>query len=662
MSLPQDACQTENRYPLSNQQRLATLKICSNERVLSAAAALLCVVTAAQAQVGTMASPRQLADLTLEQLSNLEVTSVSGRAENLQNAAASVYVITAQEIRRSAATSLPEALRLAPNLQVAQTSAGQFAISARGFQDLIANKLLVMVDGRTIYSPLFAGVFWDANDVVLEDIDRIEVISGPGGTLWGANAVNGVINVVTRSAAQTEGTLLAVTRSTRGGREVARWGTALGDHAHLRLHALAVDRANTRLPDGTAQPDGSTRSQAGFRGDWSWDTNALTIQGDAYRGGDVPANALAPKLHGGNLQARWNSTLGDGSPYSLQAYYDIADRDDLTLFRNRVATTDLQFSHQPVVAVGKLLWGGGHRTAQDKNVANALVLFSPSERKLSWSNLFAQYQWPLIRTLQATAGVKLEQNSYTGLETMPSLRLAWLHSPDTTTWMAASRAVRAPARIDRDFYFPGAAPFLIAGGPNFQSEVANVYELGHRGQRGNTLSWSITLFRHDYKGLRSGVPGQPPPNTVENLVGGHINGGEAWGTWQALPSWRLSASYMTLDKQLRYCCGLSPATTNFPGLGVDAREQWSFRSSWDVGSQGELDLMLRRVAGLSAAVPAYVALDARLAWQMAPGLRLALVGRNLFDPQHVEYLSTGSDGAPNSEIDRRWMLQLTWGF
>jgi iron complex outermembrane receptor protein len=219
-------------------------------------------LTAAHAQVVAVASPRQLADLSLEELSNLEVTSVSGRSESLQHAATSIFVIPAQEIRRSAATNLPEALRLAPNLQVAQTSAGQFAISARGFQDLIANKLLVLVDGRTIYSPLFAGVFWDANDVVLEDIDRIEVISGPGGTLWGANAVNGVINVVTRNAAQTQGTLLSVTRSHEGGRAVVRWGAPAGDHGHLRLYALAVDRGSTRLPGtGVALQDSSTRNQ-----------------------------------------------------------------------------------------------------------------------------------------------------------------------------------------------------------------------------------------------------------------------------------------------------------------------------------------------------------------------------------------------------------------
>ncbi|HYF42964.1 MAG TPA: TonB-dependent receptor plug domain-containing protein, partial [Ramlibacter sp.] len=212
----------------------------------------------AQATSVQVAALRQLADLSLEQLGNIEVTSVSGRAQSLQEAAASIYVITAQDIRRSPYTSLPEVLRLAPNLHVAQASANHYAISARGFNTSIANKLLVLVDGRTVYSTLFSGVFWDATKVPLEDVERIEVISGPGGTLWGANAVNGVINIITRSAADTHGVLAAVTRSTHGGREVARWGTRLGESGHLRIYGLVTDRDNTRLVATGAERDDAT--------------------------------------------------------------------------------------------------------------------------------------------------------------------------------------------------------------------------------------------------------------------------------------------------------------------------------------------------------------------------------------------------------------------
>ncbi|MGZ5270009.1 MAG: TonB-dependent receptor plug domain-containing protein [Ramlibacter sp.] len=602
------------------------------------------------------ATARQLADLTLEQLAGIEVTSVSGRAESLKGAAASVFVISQQDIRRSGATSLPEALRLAPNLQVARTSAGQWAISARGFQDSISNKLLVLVDGRTIYSSLFAGVFWDANDVVLEDVDRIEVISGPGGTIWGANAVNGVINVVTRSAAETQGPLVSVTRSGSGGREAARWGTQLGERTQVRLYALALDRGNTRTRRGTALRDDSGRDQLGFRSDWSDGPSTFTVQGDAYHGGSEPANNLAPLLRGGNLLARWSSRFSDGSPYKVQAYYDLADRNDTNLFRNKATTRDVQFTHEARVPTGELLWGAGYRETRDTNAPTAQVLFVPGERTLQWANLFAQYQRLFARQLQLTAGLKLERNSYTGVEPLPNLRLAWLHSAQATTWASASRVVRAPSRIDRDFFFPGRPPFVIAGGPNFAGEKANVFELGHRAQPNANFSYAVTLFRQQFQGLRAGLPGQSPA-TVMNLVDGPVEGLEAWTQWQVLRAWRLVAGYTALHQRLRYAGGLSPSTTAFPGLGNDPSHQWTLRSSLDLGSRTDLDVMVRRVGALpSPAVPAYTAVDASLAFQATRALRLAVIGRNLFDPGHVEF----GPAATASQFERLWMLQATW--
>jgi iron complex outermembrane receptor protein len=625
-------------------------------KTIVAAPVALCILgwtAAAHAEAIQTATAGQLADLSLEQLGNIEVTSVSGRAERLQQAAASIYVITAQDIRRSAATSLAEALRLAPNLQVAQTSAGQWAISARGFQDSISNKLLVLVDGRTIYSALFAGVFWDANDVVLADVDRIEVISGPGGTLWGANAVNGVINVVTRHAADTQGTLLSVVRSGSGGREVARYGTRVGD-THVRVYGLAVDRDNTKLPNGAERPDASSRKQVGFRSDWSSGPSALTVQGDAYRGGEQPANNLAPQLHGFNLLARWRSEPAGGSPWQLQAYYDSMDRDDTNLFRNRARTLDVQFTHEPKVGAGQLLWGAGYRRGRDENQPTPVIAFVPAQRSLSWSNVFAQYQWLLHERLQATAGLKVERNSYSGTELLPSVRLAWLHSPRSTTWASASRVVRAPARIDRDLFLtiPGVGT-IIRGGPGFQSETANVLELGHRVQLG-TFSGSATVFRQHFKGLRAGLPGEPPPNTVRNLVEGPVDGLEAWAQWQATDGWRLSAGYLALRKGLRFSGGLSPATRSFPGLGNDPRSQVTLRSGLNLGSRGEFDVMVRRVGRLTdPRVPGYTSVDARLAYQVTPALSLAVLGTNLLDRRHIEF-------AAGSEIRRRLLLQATW--
>lgn len=603
-----------------------------------------------------VASLGDLADLSLEQLSNIEVTSVSGRAEPLRQAAASIFVISAQDIRRSGALTLPEVLRLAPNLQVAQVSAGQYAISARGFNNPIANKLLVLIDGRTVYSPLFAGVFWDANDVMLEDVERIEVISGPGGTLWGANAVNGVINVITRSASATQGSLVSVTRSNAGGREVVRHGRSIGEDAWLRVYGLASDRDNTRLESGVERQDASQRRQVGFRGDWDRGPTQVTIEGSVYReAGDTPASNLAANQQGGHLLARWSTRATEGAAYSAQGYYDLADRDEETVFRNRVQTVDLQFTAQPRVDVGQLLMGGGWRTAIDKNDPTAFVLFDPVKRRLSWANLFAQYQIPVAQRWELTTGLKVERNSYTGVEYLPNVRLALRHSPQSTTWAGASRVVRAPARIDREFFFPGRAPFLIAGGPNFRSETANVLELGHRGQVGTQLSYSVTAFRQYYKGLRAGIPGRLPAQP-ENQIQGPAQGVEAWGSWQATPDWQLGAGVSTLRKQLRFTSGASDATS-IPNLGNDPSHQWNLRSSWNLWRNSELDLMVRRVGSLpTPAVPAYTALDARLALQVAPGVRVALLGRNLLDRRHTEF----DPAATASQLERRWWLQVSW--
>ncbi|MDB5742197.1 MAG: hypothetical protein JWR68_512 [Polaromonas sp.] len=597
-----------------------------------------------------------LADLSLEQLSEIQVTSVSGRAEPLQNAASSVFVITHDDIRRSAATTLPEALRLAPNLQVAQVSAGRYAISARGFNNDIANKLLVLIDGRSVYSTLFSGVFWDANAVMLDDVERIEVISGPGGTLWGANAVNGVINVITRDAAATQGTLVSVVRSAPGGRAAVRWGGALGETGHLRLYGLADDRDHTRLGSGASRNDGDSRRQVGFRADWEAGPSRLTVQGDAYRGGDYPSSGLAPRLRGGNLLASWSSRFANGSPYRLQAYYDTAERDETTVLRNSVASVDLQFTHEPAMPPGQqLLWGAGYRRARDANQTTALVLFAPPERLLSWANVFVQHQVDLSDRWKLTVGAKAERNSYTGVEFLPSARLAFQHSPRHMSWMGASRAVRAPSRIDRDFYLPARAPFLIAGGSNFQSETANVLELGHRGQLQADVTYAVTAFRQYYKGLRAGIPGRIP-TTVENQIEGPGQGLETWVQWQVNPDWRLAAGYTGMRKHLRFSSGAADAFS-ISNLGNDPQGQWNLRSSLNLGSRGEFDLIVRHVGALpSPAVAAYTAVDARLAWRVSPTLELSLLGQNLLDGQHVEFNALGVA----SQIERRVLLKAVW--
>lgn len=609
----------------------------------------------ALAQTPPIAASNGLAELSLEQLSELPVTSVSGRPESLRSAPASVFVISGEDIRRSAATSLPEALRLAPNLQVAQLNRNQWAISARGFNNAIANKLLVLIDGRTVYSTLFAGVFWDAHDLVLEDIERIEVISGPGGTLWGANAVNGIINVITRGADATQGSLVSVTRSGRGGQEAVRWGGRIGEVGHLRLYGLAIDRASSRLHDGSERPDATSKSQVGFRADAGLRHGTLTLQGDLYRGGDDPASTMAPKIHGSNLLARWDGRFADGSPYRVQAYHDLQARDETVTFRNRAESVDLQFTHEPRLASGHmLLWGAGYRSSEDSNRASPIVLFDPADRRLAWANVFAQHQLRVDRW-QLTTGLKAERNSYTGVEWLPSLRLAYEHARQGSTWAALSRVVRAPARIDRDLFIPGAPPYVIAGGDGFQSEVADVLELGHRGQAGRNLSYSGTVFHQQFDGLRAG---RGVPAVVANRIDGHSQGLEAWARWQPLEQARFTVGYLGLRKDLHSADGpVDPSS--IPNLGNDPRHQWMLRSQFDLPGNTELDLHLRRVSALpSPEVAGYTVVDARLGWQVTPALELSLVVRNLLDRWHAEFEPAGVASHFGRRVFLRMVVQL----
>lgn len=614
----------------------------------------MCIV-APPAAAQPVAAPGSLAELSLEQLSELPVTSVSGRPESLRSAPASVFVISGEDIRRSTATNLPEALRLAPNLQVARIHAGQYAISARGFNNSVGNKLLVLIDGRSIYSSLYSGVFWDAQSPVLEDIERIEVISGPGGTLWGANAVNGVINVITKPAAATQGGIVSVTRSRNGGRELIRGGTVLGDSGHVRAYAQARDRGNSRLQDGTERPDASSQWQIGFRADKDVEGSQLTVQGDAFRGGEDPANSMAPKMHGANLLARWDGRFGGGSPYRLQAYYDLQQREDPVIFSNRSEMVDLQFTHEaPVPAGQQLLWGAGYRTGNDANQPTEAVRFTPEKRRLAWSNVFAQHQVRVDRW-QLTTGLKAEHNSYTGLEWLPNIRLAYEHAAQASTWAAASRAVRAPARIDRDFYYPADPPFFIAGGEGFESEVANVVEIGHRRQAGRNLSYSITAFHQQYEGLRAGIGA---PAVVANRVDGWARGVEAWGQWQPHPQARLSAGLTTLRKKLHFRDGPEDPAS-IPNLGNDPEYQWQLRAQFDLPYRTELDLHLRRIGALPApAVPAYTSLDARLAWQVTQRVELSLLGQNLLNDRHAEFDPAGTASFFGRRVFLKVLVQL----
>ena len=600
---------------------------------------------------------RDLADLSLEQLSNIEVTSVSRRAERLQDAAASIFVITADDIRRSGVSSLPEALRLAPNLQVARVSANSYAISARGFNNAIGNKLLVLIDGRTVYTPLFSGVFWDSQDVMLEDVERIEVISGPGATLWGANAVNGVINVITRPAGETQGTLLAAGggNQTKGG--AARYGGEMSSGGHYRVYGQYFDRANTEHANGTSVFDDWNSGRIGFRADWGGTARGFTMQGDAYRGELDQALPGTQRISGVNLLARWNRQLAENSSVRVQAYYDRTERTQPGAFAEHLDIFDLEFQHALRPAAShNLLWGGGYRYAFDRVDNSAALAFLPADRNLRWANVFVQDEIALAPDLDLTLGVKAESNVYTGVEWLPNARLAWKAAANHLLWGSVSRAARAPSRLDRDLFSPAKPPFLLAGGPNFQSEVSKVFELGYRSQPMSAVSYSITAFHHIYDRLRSLEPAPGGGLVIDNKIDGTGNGVEAWGSYQATQAWRLSAGLLELRQRLALRSD-SLSTQGVAAEGNDPKHQWMLRSSLNLGRAYELDMTVRHVSALpSPLVPAYTAFDARLGWRVSRDLELSLTGQNLFGPAHIEF----GNPATASLVERSVFLKALW--
>ena len=591
----------------------------------------------------------ELADLSLEQLTQITVTSASRREERLLDAPASIFVITADDVRRSGATSIPEVLRLAPNLVVARADNNQYAISARGFNNTLANKLLVLIDGRTVYSPLFSGVFWEAQDVLLDDIDRIEVISGPGATLWGANAVNGVINIITKSASQTQGLFAKAVGGNDERGASLRYGGAIGG-GHYRAYLKYMDRDGKKVEGGAQIGDDSRRVTGGMRADWGAPGNETTLQADAYRG-DIDGGP--PRLFSGaSVIGRMTRQLGPDSSFRIQAYYDHAYRRHENTFEERLDTLDLEVQHSIVPMRGpRLVWGGGYRHSRDDVQNSAAQAFIPPDRTLDWSNLFAQDEFDLARGLQATVGLKAERNPYTGTEWLPNVRLAWRPAADTLVWGALSRAVRAPSRIDREVFFPGQPPFLLNGSTRFESEVANVVEIGYRAQMSVGSYVSATVFHHDYDKLRSvGIASGVP--VFLNDIEGKVSGVEAWGSYRLTPAWRLSGGFVVQDVDLK----VKPGRRDLGGmaiLGTDPSHSALLRSTWSPASNWDVDVAVRHVGRLQSVVPAYTAVDAQLGWRVTRQLDLLFVVQNALDREHIEWQNRGV-------IERSFLFRVIW--
>ena len=618
-----------------------------------------------QTATNKVASVGALKKLSLEQLMDLEVTSVSKRPEKLSETASAIQVITGDDIRRAGATSLPEALRLASNLEVAQVDSRTWAISARGFNNTSANKLLVLQDGRTLYSPLHASVFWDAQDTLLADLDRIEVISGPGATQWGANAVNGVINLTTKSAKDTPGLLVEgggggdALRSSTG----VRYGGALAPGLHYRVYGKYFDRDRTNFLGGRSGANDWHMAQGGLRVDWDAAAGQLlTLQGDAYTGRIGQPTAGDVGVSGSNVLGRWTRTLSEKSSLSLQSYIDRTHRRIPGTFAEDVDTYDLDFQHRVAPAEGHdAIWGASYRLIDDQQHNDYPILaFLPAHVKRASFGVFVQDEIALVPDrLHLTLGTKLEHNFYTGFEHQPSARVAWFPRKEQTVWAAVSRAVRTPSRIDGEFFSPRDPPFTtLRGNPNFVSEELLAYELGWRVLPAPPLALALATFYHDYDKLRTSErvnPAAPVPIFLANNQAGSSVGAELTADWRATDAWRLRAGYSQLHLRLHNV----PGSTAAAPTDTDPEHQLSLRSSLDLPGHVEFDATYRLVARLgSVRLPAYDELGVRVGWSPRPALELSLVGQNLLHDRHGEF----NAAATRQLIERSIYGKATWRF
>ncbi|MGQ9369875.1 TonB-dependent receptor plug domain-containing protein [Azospirillum sp. ST 5-10] len=570
---------------------------------------------------------------------------MSKRAESISTAPAAVYVITAEDIRRAGALSVPQALRLAPNLEVAQLNAYNHAVAARGFNSPeSSNKLLVLVDGRSVYSPFAATVFWESVDVPVADIDRIEVISGPGGTLWGANAVNGVVNIITKPAAETQGVLFDAAAGNVERAGTARFGGRIGDLGAYRVYASGFRHDDTDpATAGDTLTDAFDGTQAGFRMDLADDGDAYTLQGDVYR---RHTDYLDTVLHGGNLLGRWTRSFGKGSTLEVQTYYDRKVR-DYVIATDDLETYEVQVQHNRTLGERhELVLGAEYRRWHSRFSSRVALGFADPTATLSVSNVFVQDTVALAPDLHLTAGLKAESNSYTGLDAMPNLRLAWQVEKDHVLWAAVSRAVRTPSRIDRELEGGG---FLVPSS-EFRTEKLTAFEIGYRGRPTAATSLSVSAFYNLYDDLRS--LGVAPSGQLrwQNDLEGETWGVEAWGSVDVTSAWRLRAGGNWLRKDL-HVTGGAVDLSEAQAAGQDPDYQVQLRSELDLGAGVLFDVGLRHVGQVSPSeVPSYTALDAHLLWQLTPSLTVSLHGWNLLDEGHLEVIDPGT--SPPRDIGR----------
>lgn len=599
--------------------------------------------------------------LSLAELMEVEVTSVSRRGEKISDTASSIQVVTGEEISQSGANRLTTALRLFSNLHVAQVDGRQWAITARGFNATTANKLLVLMDGRTLYTPLFAGVFWDVQQTFLPDLDRIEVISGPGATQWGSNAVNGVINITTKSAEATQGGLLfAGAGSEMPGMGGFRYGGTAAPGVFYRVYAQNQQRGGSVLTDGTEANDGWRQSQGGFRVDWKpQPADQLTLDGAVYAARFSQRNLRPIRASGGHVGGKWVRQLAPDSSLALQAYYDLTDRrvPGPSSFGEKQITHSIDLVHNVRVdRAHSVVWGVNYRRVKDDFVGGPAFFFMPGKVTQEWVQGFVQDTLTLPDDAwRLTVGAKFEHTPYSNFELQPSVRLAWRLQPQTLLWAAVSRAARTPSRVDREFFAPSLPPYTFAGGPDFKSEILHAYELGLRTQPVRAISYSASVFFHDYDDLRSLEPTVPGTSIIANGLFARSYGAELNADFQVRPNWRLRVGATELRMKAQRQSGSRALTAET----VHPNHVVKLISHLDLSSHVFFNTSVRYISRIADhALPGYVEADAKLSWRPREQLEISVKGGNLLHARHAEF----NPPATRRQIERNFHVQMLWRF
>jgi iron complex outermembrane recepter protein len=633
------------------------------------ASGLLAAALIALAHTGHAQRLEDLQNLSIEQLGDIKITSVSKTTEQLSDAPAAIYVISHDDIVRSGATTIPEILRLAPNLQVAQITASSFAISARGFNGTAASKLLVLIDGRTIYTPISSGVDWGVQDVLPEDIDRIEVISGPGAALWGANAVNGVINIITRKSEDTPGGVLDLGGGNLSQRAALQYGGKLADNLSYRVYGESNYQDSAIKATGADAKDEWQNSQGGFRLDWAPPGDRVTLQGDLYRGWEGQLAGPTETVSGQNLLVRWNHEIESGSTLQVQAYYDYSASSAPGIASDYLTTYDLDVQHSFVLGTSQqITWGGGYRADLDDypTPLSHSEGFSPQRQTLSYANLFVQDSISLTDALKIILGARFEADAYSGPQLLPDARLSWKVTDSSLIWAAVSRAARAPSLLERDL-FESVGPVKLIEPGDFRPEKLTAYQLGYRSQLSPSVSLSVSTFYNVYNDLRSAEfsPGGVFPIVFGNLMEGNTYGVEVWGSYRINQWWVLTAGANWLHKDLHFEAG-SSGLGGTAIAGDDPAYQFSVHSSMNLAHGITLDLYLRKIGILpEPASPTYTEFDGRIGWAVSPSLEVSLTGANLFQPNHLEFGTTSAPlqlGATGVETGRSVYAQVRFRF